>query len=927
MKRDRWLLIGIVLLAAGLRLWAIGDLPPGLFHDEAAEGIDALRILQDGARPIFLPSNNGREPLFAYVVAGMFALVGPGALGIRLAAVLLGLLTVPATYFWARALFGGRVGLLAALLLALSPWHLHLSRLGVRPVALPLVEALAFGLLWLAYRRGRPLYWLAAGIALGLTLYTYMPARVLLPLAAVPLAATVLRPGPAVRRLLGPALLLIGLAATSTPLGFYFWQHPEDLVDRAQQVSVMNAIRAGADPGTVLEENVKATAGMFLEQGDANPRHNLPGRPIFDPFLAAAALLGLALAASRLRRMEYTLLLLWLIAALGPAIISDSAPHFLRAAGLLPALLVLPAVALAWGWERVQVRKGRPQWAYAGIVAAGMLYSGGGVVRDYFFLWPPVAAPSFQIDRVALLSYELGRPSPARLYYATREPGDPLLALLARRPLVPFHPDSVPFPAKAETGSAYLLPCSEAELAKTIQVHLPGTTVEGTGGACPGTILRPAAGAVPSISGAPVAGFGGQLQASRLSLSPEVRAGDEIAFGLLWQVVSPPTEDYALFTHLLGPDGEVWRQTGGPLGLGILGTSRWPDGETVVEQRRIGVPGDALPGQYRLVIGIDAPADGRRLTAISPDGRGLGTAVTLGTVQVTKGPGQPNLALLPIQKRLAGTFDAPIRLLGLNIGLDPVRQGDEVSLVLFWQATTQPGADYQMRLRLVDAAGRIVAEQAGPPGGGRHPTGRWQEGEAVRDYRKLLVPAAVPPGRHALQVELIEGERALGPAVRLGSVEVRERPRQFAVPAMQHRLDVDFGAGARLLGYDLEPASPRPGEAMRLTLYWQGRAPMATSYTVFAHLLDTGQKVVAQHDGPPLAGASPTTAWVTDEVASDAHELALPKDLPPGRYQLEVGMYDAATGERLPVSAGTTLARAADTAGRRALLDEVEVLP
>ena len=62
--RPAWLLLGVVVLAAGLRLWRLDILPPGLFYDEAYNGFDARQVLDGVHRPLFFAANNGREPLF-----------------------------------------------------------------------------------------------------------------------------------------------------------------------------------------------------------------------------------------------------------------------------------------------------------------------------------------------------------------------------------------------------------------------------------------------------------------------------------------------------------------------------------------------------------------------------------------------------------------------------------------------------------------------------------------------------------------------------------------------------------------------------------------------------------------------------------------------------------------------------------------------
>jgi hypothetical protein len=102
-----------------------------------------------------------------------------------------------------------------------------------------------------------------------------------------------------------------------------------------------------------------------------------------------------------------------------------------------------------------------------------------------------------------------------------------------------------------------------------------------------------------------------------------------------------------------------------------------------------------------------------------------------------------------------------------------------------------------------------------------------------------------------------------------------------------------------LLGYNLVLPSSRE-EPLVLALVWQAVAAPQQSYTVFVHLLDNEGVIIAQSDALP-GGGYPTDQWLAGEVVVDAHLIALPGDLTPGEYQLAAGMYDALSGERLPV--------------------------
>lgn len=156
-----WLAMGLVTgVGAILRLAELDALPPGLYRDEAYNGLDALQVLA-GRTPIFFEANHGREPLFIYVLAASVAIWGrsPGAL--RIVSALVGILTIPAVYWLGAELFDRRVGTLAGFLAATSVWTLNLSRTAFRAVALPPLAAVSLALLWrgLRQRRLRTVVW------------------------------------------------------------------------------------------------------------------------------------------------------------------------------------------------------------------------------------------------------------------------------------------------------------------------------------------------------------------------------------------------------------------------------------------------------------------------------------------------------------------------------------------------------------------------------------------------------------------------------------------------------------------------------------------------------------------------------------------------------------------------------------------------
>ncbi|MCB0240854.1 MAG: glycosyltransferase family 39 protein, partial [Anaerolineae bacterium] len=310
--RPVWVLAGVMLLAAALRLWQLDVLPPGLFFDEAYNGFDARQVLEGVSRPLFFAANNGREPLFIYLQALSIALLGPTPFALRVVSAMVGILTIPIMYFCAYTVLrttpsspqgdrrAGWLALVAAAGLAVSYWHVSLSRVGFRAILLIPVSALAIAFFWRAWTEGRTRDYVLAGIALALALYTYIAAR-LLPFVVAAFVLVELALSLRAYRtnrtawwslwkpqLAGLLILAAVMAVGILPLAWTLLSTPTLVSARTDQVSILTATRAGlfdSIPQALLS-NVLATARVFYDQGDQNLRHNLPGRPANDLLLA-----------------------------------------------------------------------------------------------------------------------------------------------------------------------------------------------------------------------------------------------------------------------------------------------------------------------------------------------------------------------------------------------------------------------------------------------------------------------------------------------------------------------------------------------------------------------------------------------------------------------------------------------------------------
>lgn len=382
LSRSRWAFLLFILgVAAFLRLWQLGDVPSGLYRDEAYNGFDALGIWQ-GQHALFFTANNGREPLYIYLTALAVAIWGRTAFALRVGAAVVGILTTLATYKLAAEWFGQRVGLLTAWLWAVTLWPMHLGRIGLRVGLMVPLLATAAWLATLAYRRQQNGLWLAAGAIYALAFYSYAAVR-FTPALLVVLMAYLLwqknwRPfWP------GLAWAAVGFALIIAPLALLTWQQPEMILGRVGQVSILHPDINGGDLWGTLARQIGSALGLFFWHGDEIIRHNPAGRPLFDPLMAIFFVWGVGWCLVHWRRPAATAALLWTAVMLGPTIFAEDTPHFLRVAGILPATLMFPAIGLSHfaAWPKLA-----PLWRQ-GILVILLLASLTLTVRDYFIVY------------------------------------------------------------------------------------------------------------------------------------------------------------------------------------------------------------------------------------------------------------------------------------------------------------------------------------------------------------------------------------------------------------------------------------------------------------------------------------------------------------------------------------------------------------
>ncbi|MEI2689010.1 MAG: glycosyltransferase family 39 protein [Anaerolineae bacterium] len=427
----------LVALAAFLRIYRLQQMPPGIFVDETNAALDALRILEGRPDSPFATGWFETPTMYAFYLVGLFKLLGVSFVALKAASLLPAILTVAALYPLARLMFGIPPAFVATFLLAVSRWHITMSRWGWNEVAPLLFMILALYFLLRATRDRRASDFALGGLFLGLGHYTYLASRlVVLAVALYLLYRLLFERGFARRAWRGLAIFLVVYLATFGPLLVTYARNPFSFSNRSQQVSILvdmqdyylqqrtpapkivgQTLAALGLPKEVsllpLQESVLRHGEMFLASGDRNPRHNLPGAPMLDPITGGLLSLALGFALFQLFRpnarrpgdedhgpgagggQRYALLLLWLLIPLLGGILTrlDEAPQAYRTLPVIGAAALLAgdaAVRSARVFGSAMAHLGDPKDARwlralpAGLIVALLLWAGVFNYRLFF---------------------------------------------------------------------------------------------------------------------------------------------------------------------------------------------------------------------------------------------------------------------------------------------------------------------------------------------------------------------------------------------------------------------------------------------------------------------------------------------------------------------------------------------------------------
>jgi hypothetical protein len=491
----------------------------------------------------------------------------------------------------------------------------------------------------LAWQRQNRNLWILAGALYGLGFYTYLAMRftpvLLVAIALVRLFQQgVKRSNPlkegsgflALEFIRGAGWFMVGAVVIVFPLGMLAWKMPAFILSRTTQVSILNPdINGGNLIGTLLTQTGRAL-GMFFWQGDTILRHNPAGRPVFDPLMTIPFLIGIGWGVRHWRKPAVGVLFLWVGTMLGVTILAEDTPHFLRAVGILPAILFFPALGLyqIWGWQKMPAFL--RQTIVVLIIAGSFLWG----ATDYWqYGQQPDTAYLFEATNRELAT-QINQDALAHAVIVQQR-------LWEDRPALDFFVQPSDNLGRFDNGGEF-----PAGLIPPVTVYMWATDSPANiwaGLKMPAHIITSQSSLVrgdlepepyplymrfdvqPLPPSNVLARFGDHIQLqSAVATFPDAHT---LQIDLDWHTTLPLAEDYVVFVHVIDETGLVAQSDRMPA-FNTMPTTQWQTHWLVHDSHTISLPQPFDKNSHRVYIGLYLPENVTRLPAFSPENAPIG---------------------------------------------------------------------------------------------------------------------------------------------------------------------------------------------------------------------------------------------------------------------------------------------------------------
>lgn len=414
------------LFALAIRGIATAQFPYTLTGDEGSAGLEAANFAAHQKNNIFISGWFDFPSFFFAIPALAIRLFGQDIFALRFVSAIAGALTVACTYIVARAMFGERTAIFAAILLSAFHFHNHFSRIGLNNVWDGLWYTVVIGAFWYAWEKERRNAYLLAGLGLGISQYFYTSARSLWVLLLVWWVVAFLSDRAKLKRAIPNLTLMLAVAlVASLPLLVFYARHPDSFRAPMMRVTLTPEwlrfnIESTGKPGwrIALEQLKLGFGAYFIEPVKA---WYMPGSPILRPLLATFFITGLVIAGLRYRSSRFWLLFLWLAVFGMVGALSESAPAAQRYVAAAPACAILAGLGLHASAELLEKIWQRNAKYFAALAFVAVFLMSLDELYFYFFEY----SPKFQQDTIhanttianGLAKYLADKPADTQIFF------------------------------------------------------------------------------------------------------------------------------------------------------------------------------------------------------------------------------------------------------------------------------------------------------------------------------------------------------------------------------------------------------------------------------------------------------------------------------------------------------------------------------
>lgn len=252
-------------------------------------------------------------------------------------------------------------------------------------------------------------------------------------------------------------------------------------------------------------------------------------------------------------------------------------------------------------------------------------------------------------------------------------------------------------------------------------------------------------------------------------------------------------------------------------------------------------------------------------------------------------------------------FNNELRLAGHNLLDKQLTPGQKLWVTLYWQAVNGAAEDYETYVQILNDQGEPIAQAHRWTLDGVYRTRLWPDDQLTPTRFLLNLPEDLSPGRYTViagpysvlrnvPVPVVDDQgNAVATHARIERLKV-PLDQQIELPSVDRTIRFEFEQMQvfQLIGLEVNIS------ARQLTIQtnWQANATLVIDHTLFIHVVDENNQIVAQLDTQPRSGAYPTGIWDAGEVIPDRYQIDL-SNLPAGTYSVYLGWYTQPSGERL----------------------------